>query len=329
MKWIPLIAAPLGFFLLIGLLLHHDIGALWQQFLAIGVLGYVLLVLIHTLPIVLSALAWRAWSPAHPFVVFLLARWVRESAKLLLPLAQIGGDVIGMRFMTLHGMSAKEAIALTTADLTAEVLAQLAFTVLGVVLLSLLVSLEDAYVFIVGLVLASLVLAAFVFAQRSGLLHLIDKAILFIAKPLLSGQQSLLGLHESLLRYYRNKKACLRSGSLHLAAWLAGSLEVWAIFWLIGSPITLLEACLIEGLVQAIKSVAFIVPAALGVQEGAFILVAATLLASTTPALALLASLVRRGRHILMGLPALLWWHIYELRALSRRASIPSHRSSP
>ncbi|MBC6444547.1 MAG: flippase-like domain-containing protein [Alphaproteobacteria bacterium GM202ARS2] len=335
MKWIALIAASLGFFLLLYLVLHHDMATLWEQWLAIGATGYGLLVLIHTLPIALSALAWQSWGQTwnkagetpYPFSVFLLARWIRESAKLLLPLAQIGGDVIGMRVMTLHGMKTKEAIAMTTADITLEVLAQLAFTAVGVALLSLLVSAEQAYVFVLGLIGAGLVIVAFVAAQRWGLLHLIDKAIGFIAKPLLGSEKNLLGLHDSLLGYYRNKGAVIRSFMLHFAAWLAGAVEVWAIFWLIGHPITLLEAMLIEALVQAIKSVAFIIPAALGVQEGAFILVASTLLASTTPALALLASLVRRGRHLLMGLPALLWWHVYELRALNRRGTL--ERSQP
>jgi hypothetical protein len=64
----------------------------------------------------------------------------------------------------------------------------------------------------------------------------------------------------------------------------------------------------------AVRAVAFVSPGALGVQEGAYVLAAPLL--GIAPSPALLLSLLKRGKDIAIGVPALLIWQAGEGRAL-------------
>jgi len=57
-----------------------------------------------------------------------------------------------------------------------------------------------------------------------------------------------------------------------LAGWIAGATEVWLALWFLGHPVGVTDAIIIEAVVQAVSSAAFLVPGALGVQEAAYAL---------------------------------------------------------
>lgn len=58
----------------------------------------------------------------------------------------------------------------------------------------------------------------------------------------------------------------------------------------------------LESLLSAIRSVAFIVPNSIGVQEGAYVMLGTTL--GLSPDFALALSLLKRGRDLVVGIPA-------------------------
>jgi hypothetical protein len=66
----------------------------------------------------------------------------------------------------------------------------------------------------------------------------------------------------------------------------------------------------IESLVYAIRTAAFVVPSALGVQEAAYALLAP--LMGVGPELGLAVSLLKRARDIAIGIPTLLAWQAME-----------------
>jgi uncharacterized membrane protein YbhN (UPF0104 family) len=74
--------------------------------------------------------------------------------------------------------------------------------------------------------------------------------------------------------------------------------------------VTLVEAVVIESLIQAISSAAFFVPGGLGVQEGGFILVGGALGLDPSTCLALAAA--RRIRDLLVFVPGLIAWQFAE-----------------
>ena len=79
----------------------------------------------------------------------------------------------------------------------------------------------------------------------------------------------------------------------------------------------------IESLLYAARSIAFAVPNAVGVQEGAYILLGASFGLSPETALAL--SLLKRARDLTFGLPALVTWQFLESGRLWRRIASRGH----
>ena len=75
----------------------------------------------------------------------------------------------------------------------------------------------------------------------------------------------------------------------------------------------------IESLIYCTRALAFFVPSAVGVQEGGYIMIGAAL--GLAPDLALSLSLLKRGRDLLIGVPALVSWQLLEFRAHRAAAS--------
>jgi hypothetical protein len=72
-------------------------------------------------------------------------------------------------------------------------------------------------------------------------------------------------------------------------------------------------------MMQAVRHLAFFIPAALGVQEGALMLFGQAF--GISPELALAVSMAKRMREILCGLPSLLSWQWLEGRRLLKATS--------
>ncbi len=70
----------------------------------------------------------------------------------------------------------------------------------------------------------------------------------------------------------------------------------------------------IEALVYALRTIAFAVPSAIGVQEGGYVLIGAIFGLGPDAALAL--SLLKRARELALGLPALMVWQFLETQRL-------------
>jgi len=83
-------------------------------------------------------------------------------------------------------------------------------------------------------------------------------------------------------------------------------------------------ALAIDSLLYGLRSVAFFVPSALGVQEGGLVLLGGMF--GLGPEAALALSFIKRGRDLAIGVPALLAWQMIEgRRAWLGRLSIPEN----
>jgi hypothetical protein len=93
---------------------------------------------------------------------------VRDASTNCLPFSQVGGFVFGARAVTLHGVSWSLATASTVVDVTAEFLAQLAFTAIGLgILLARAPNSALAVPLEVGLGLAVVACAALIGCSRA------------------------------------------------------------------------------------------------------------------------------------------------------------------
>jgi putative membrane protein len=279
------------------------------------------LILVHGGQILACGVAWRAattGAESAPSVLrFARLRWIREAVELL-PVMQIGGIVAAGRMLALTGVGATRAAASTIVDVTAEVVAQAVFTLLG---LALLVGrLGDTPVTNAAALGAVLVIAAsiaFVAAQRRGLKPL-ERMFDALAQRIGWGEEARFGgTQEAVRRAHAEIGAMAVAVAGHFVAWSLGMFEVWAVAHALGFDLALVDALLIESLLQAVKSCAFLVPGALGVQEGALVALFALFGLPADAALAL--SLLKRARDLIYGVPGLIAWQFDEGRRLLAR----------
>ena len=142
MKW----GAAIG--TLVGLALESWLLASYGVAEVLGLLqragwGIALVVVFHFVQILFSALAWRAvagpMGPQPTLGEYIARRWIRKGINNLLPVAQIGGEVVAARLLRRRGVPLTAAVAGSVGDLTMEMLTQILFTLIGLGLLVLLV----------------------------------------------------------------------------------------------------------------------------------------------------------------------------------------------
>ncbi len=269
------------------------------------------LVGLHLSQLFLAGVAWRAlFAGSGPDIaIFYRLRVIREGIDSLLPVAQIGGEIVGAQLLSRHGIAPSRAGASVIVDVTVELLTQVAFLVAGLCALAWLSHGASWEIWLEALLGGSAAAAGLLLAQRFGLLRALEVLLRGIAQrwPVLAGA-SLDGLHAAALDFYRQPGALLRCVGLHLLAWVLGSIETWAVLNSLGVPTTPLQAFTVESLGMAARSAGFAIPAALGAQEGGFVLAAAALGLPIGPALAL--SLIKRMREVLVGLVGLTLWRL-------------------
>jgi len=244
-------------------------------------------------------------------------RWIREAVNSMLPVAQIGGNLVGIRMLTQRGVPGPLAGAGTTVDLTVEAATQFLFVFAGICTLAA-IDLDRASAPWVKAALTTMPLAliGFIVAQRVGLLRIIEwLAARFVRVfPALS-IESVRGLHDELMRLHRDRLALAQAAVLHMVAWSLGTVETWLVLAAMGRRTAFSEALVIESLgMGAARSAGFAVPAALGVQEAGLIVVCG--LFGILPETAIALSMVKRSRDLVMGLPGLVAWQWSEGRRL-------------
>lgn len=279
---------------------------------------------VHVPQVLMTALAWRALVPLtlRPSVgAMSLLRWYRESAGTLLPAGGLVGQVAAARLLTRRGVPADVAGATATVDLTMEAVSQVLFTLLGLVLL---ISGGHAdgttHVAAVGVALAAGGAAALIALQRLPRLPWLEAKLRQAASRWPRLRLRWLGdLHRAVQCLHADRRSLATALCWHSAAWMLGAAEIMGVLGVLGQPVTLGDALVIESMAQALRNAGFMLPGALGVQEGA--IVGAASLVGVLPGPALAAALVRRTREVLAAMPGLLAWQRSEA---SRRRANPA-----
>lgn len=329
MKWLQWLGLPVGIAILIGLVLHdgaHDVMRV------IGTAGPVLLWLVpfHALPLLLDAYAWHLLLDRRAPLRFLW--WiatVREAISRLLPAAGVGGEIVGVRLARWkvrgHGHD-RESEARATSEVTASVIVevfvtiavQYAFSALGVVLIVAATGQSGSLRTIVTIVLALLLTAplpvlAVVLLRRGGVFQAIERwagRLLGADHPVMQGIDGQ-RLDADLDRLMSRTGLMFRAFFWQLGGYMLGAFETrWALS-LLGHPVTAGGALAIEAITQAVRHAAFMVPAGLGVQEAAVVLLAQLFGVSQEVAFSL--ALVKRMREVVFGVLALLSWQAAEI----------------
>ncbi len=325
MKSFGILAFALGGIGATLLIAHYGLRSVATALTTIAWSGFALILAFHLALVVLMGLAWWLLGSNRTdgrWYRFVWGRLIRDGASEVLPFSQIGGFVAGARAATVAGVGGSFATASTVVDLTMELMGQLGYTAIG---LSLLAWLQPSN-HIVGPVvlgLATMTAAASIFltvqARGAGLVE--QMAVRLSSQWLGTSLSSSRGIQAEIHRIHGRHRQLATSTALHLLCWLLSGVEAWLTLRFMGVEISVTAALVIDSLLYGIRSFAFLVPNALGIQEAAYVLLGA--LFGVSPGSALALSLVRRGRDIALGTPVLLIWQLVE----GGRAFNPSTRS--
>jgi uncharacterized membrane protein YbhN (UPF0104 family) len=116
-------------------------------------------------------------------------------------------------------------------------------------------------------------------------------------------------------------RALLVTGFLQFGGLLSGSFEIWFVLRLFRHPVDWRAAIVVESLTQAVRHLAFVIPAGLGVQEAALVVFGRAF--GIDAELALAVSMAKRVREILLGVVSLLSWQWMEGRQIHKERRPP------
>ncbi len=315
-----------GIAALVVLTIWSGLDAVGHAIASVG-WGILLVVMVRAVTVSVAGAGWWLLFPSKvrpQFGACLLLRFVREAVNVLLPVAQVGGDVVGARLLTGYAVPGALAAASVIVDILIQAAAQFLFAALG--LLTLMALGADhalARSAAIGLAVAALLLAGFYLAQRRG-----GQRVLQSIVNRLAGEREwrVLGtidaVYQKLTMIYAARSSFIASSVVHLAGWVVGVAEVSIVFAFMGHPVSIGEALVIESLLHAVRGAAFAIPGALGAQEGALVVLCAAF--GIPPEQAIALSLVKRAADVVLGMPGLLGWQMLEWGRL-----LPSYRRQP
>lgn len=311
----------IGCAMLVALTWYAGAGAVAQAFVTLGAGGLLVVSLIHLPTVALAGIAWWAVGRDVPGAArwkFVAARLMRNAAGEVLPFSQLGGFAVGVRVLVLWGVKLFRGSLSLFADLVMEFAGKFPYAVIGI---ALVYAVQPRSGLLGPLALGAGLTAACVapvVVFRGRLMDLLERYALKLVRRWTSLAPSA-DVRPAIAAVFAADRLAV-CFAVHFVAWLMGAVETWAIFALMGSPVTLLETVVIDSLVGGLKTFVFLVPAAAGVQEGAYVLVCALFGMGPAPAVAF--SLIRRAREFVLGVPALVIWQLMEARAPAAREAL-------
>ena len=244
-------------------------------------------------------------------------RWIKESINALLPVVQVGGDVVRARLAVSARLPLAVAAASCIVDAGLGVIGLITFDLAG--LAAAIWRFDDPRLSRMGVALVSavaLIVVVLTAAERLGVLRLAER----IAIRAKGAFADLSNLGAEIRGILSTRTRMVQSVGWHVASWACGAFETWVALWAAGAPHSLGDAFILESLAQAVRAVGFAVPGALGVQEGGYVLLGSMLGIPADQALTL--SLLRRLRELVLGVAGLIVWRMAAAR--QRRIEIPS-----
>lgn len=332
MKRTTQIAFLLGLGLAIALIAWLGVGPVVSSIGAAG-WGVFWLPVIYLAPLTLAASSWRLLIPSTDRPgrgAGWVATWIGLGANWLLPVAQIGGELIKARFLIRRGAPAGSALASVIVDKTLQVATQILFAIAGALVFATSFTGKGVVIGAVG-GLAPLGIGVWLFYrfQRRGVFgRLGDRLLRKVERSGTAGIDApTRSVDDQLDRIYAQRRTVLIAAVLRLLFRCAMVAETYVALRLLGHPVGLVGVFAIESLGQAVRAGSFLVPAGIGVQEGAFVALATAVGLPAEIGLAL--SLCKRVRELTIGLPALLIWQLDEGWGVFRRKITDSAQDNP
>lgn len=322
-RFLPLLSLAAAAILLIFLVrsgLTDIIGAFRRA-------GWLLLILapLHIITVALDSQGWRALLIAlskrisRGYLIWAAA--VRNATQSLIPIG-IGDVISGARLLVLRDIRLPAGVASIIAEDSLMVLGELLFVLIGIGTYVLFFPASARFLLILAPILALAFIGAglIIWAQMDG--RVLAK-LNALAEHVLDTERhgklaaAPLSVRDSLQAIYRRPQAPMHCLKWQVASLFSEAAELWIIMVIMGVPANFYFALLLQSLGRLTRSIAFFLPAGLGVQEGLYALIAP--LGGLSPGFGIALSLATRFRDISFGIPALLSWQALEIRQRKKR----------
>jgi len=308
------LALAFGAALLAVVLLRFDLAVVMASLARAGWSGFAAVVAAGLgCEIVLAIGIWPLLPRPASLAAIVASRQLRDSTADVLPITQLGGLAFAARALVLAGLNTTDAAAAVIADLTAETFAQGLYVLLGVLAsLSLLRASAQLSPYVGAMLAGALFLSAgaigFAFAQIGGS-HWAER----MGEKLFPGKLTQArAFRQTIHAIYRRRARLALSILLQLAGWVASGCWLWVVLAAMGLHSSLWTAIAIQALVEGLRSATVFIPAAIGVQEAGYAMLAPVF--GLTPEIGLAISLLRRARDVVVAIPVLLLWQGAEAR---------------
>ncbi len=277
--------------------------------------GLLVAALAHVLAMLANARDWQTLirGANRPVLASMLKLvWIRESVNCMLPVARVGGELVSFQLLKRWGLRTSTAAASLVVDLQLTIISQFIFTMAAVGFLA--VHGGSAAGHVIGVLSWSAALLVpvpilFALVQHANPFGFASKAL----GRLTSGKlDALVGpsvkTDQAIKAIWRRRGVIVR----YLFLWqplqcAATAFELWIALYFLRSDTSYTVVLVIEILIQAVSSAAFVVPGALGVQEGAFVVIGGWF--GIEPATSLALAGARRIRDLMFYVPGLVAWH--------------------
>ncbi len=243
-----------------------------------------------------------------------LARLIGEALNSITPTAYLGGEPVKAFVLQRFGVPLTEGATSVILAKTTLTIAQIAFVIVGVALYMVRSDAGLATVPTVVILAAAGcgVAVLLIVLQRRGLVAFLARMArrVFPRAGLAARLAARAPEIDARLRsfYGLRPRAAAASVALHFAGWLTGAAEVFIIMALIGHPVSVGDAVVIEALAQPTRLAGILIPGTLGVQEAGGMVIFRLL--GLPPELGLALMLLKRVREVgfnLVGLALLTW----------------------
>ena len=304
LRWVYL---GIGIGILILILIDVDFSLVSDRFLALGWLGFSLILGIYLLAFWIDAVSWLLAIDTAPISWrwtwrAFAARMAGEAYNALIPAAGIGGEPIKAEIIKRRfGISLKVGGASLVIAKTVNMIALVAFLFFGFVMIQGMEALPNTFKTAAGLGLAVLIsgTAALFLLQRYKLISRLahrytsSRGRDWIHRSLNNFEE----IDQIFVNFYRHRGHLFKWALfLAFANWLLGAAEIYLVMMFLGHPVDWTVAWIIEAATQMMRTAAFFIPAAIGVQEGTFLFICGVF--TGNPTLGIAAALIRRAREI-------------------------------
>ncbi|MCH7865661.1 MAG: flippase-like domain-containing protein [Proteobacteria bacterium] len=321
------------FYLLIGVALLGvviagiDLSDVGGQMAKVG-FGILVILAIYFVAFAIDSFTWQMTIPSIPLNgLWAYRTWklrmVGEAFNAVMPAGGMGGEPVKALMIKKHyGIDYPEGTASLILAKTINLIALMMFLIGGFVLMIGGASLPETFetAATIGLFVLGLAVALFFAIQRFGVTSLTGTWISQwqFAKRVENILHLIHDMDRRLIQFYTGTRGRFAVAVLlAFANWMLGVVEIYYAMMLLDYPISWSEAWIIEAVAQMVRTGTFFIPASIGAQEGAFVLVCGAI--TGLPSLGFSVSVIRRVREIIWILWGFVLGSMFSLK----------HRSAP